>query len=183
MEVHVTETQVRKFSVSEWYGPEPLTRLAHPLTKLAGQFAFHGKVWPNEDNLDEVYEAAGTAQGRLVADGRFLLIEWDSVVLGHKWSGIHLFGYDSGHSSAQGYRGIKEVHCNSLGNFGVGKTDYNGSDARVEIHGETHECSRGVEKYRTVVTVVDNNSFRLEVHMTDRRGTESLARHFTYTRL
>jgi len=171
-----------KYSLQEWYGPQPVTALSHPLTKMAGEFRFKGKIWPNEDDLSEVVDTEGTATTTLVADGRFIHIDWKGRAHGDSWSGVHIFGYDSGHSSPQGKRGIKEVHFNSLGNFGVGKSDYDGKANHLEIHGETHECSRGVEKYRTIFVVVNDNEFKLEVHMTGRNGKESKARELTFTR-
>lgn len=172
-----------KFNVQEYYGPEPFTALAHPLTKMAGSFTYSGKVWPNEEDLSEEVGTSGKAEARLLVDGRFLQIEWEGDALGDRWCGVHLLGYDSGHSSPEGQRGLKEVHFNRYGNFGAGKCSYDGTSTVLDIHGQTDECSRGVEQYRSVFTLVDDNSFKLEVYMTGKDGNESKAREFTFTRV
>jgi hypothetical protein len=149
---------------------------------MEGSFRWKARIWPDEENLNEEVQGAGTARNEFLAHGRFIHINWEGQAMGDPWSGSHILGYDSGHGSPEGMRGIKEVHINRYGNFGVGKTDYDGSSNTIEIHGETHECSRGVEKYRSVFTVVSDDEFRLDVYMTGKNGQESKAREIVFTR-
>jgi hypothetical protein len=172
------------FSVQERYGPEPFTPLTHPLTKLAGAFNFTGRIWPTDDDLTEEVLGQGSATIELAADGRFIQMTWQGTAAGDRWAGTHAFGYDSGSKNKGGNRGIKEVFYNRYGNFGVGSGVHDGISNRIEVHGQTDECGRGVEKYRTVFTIIHDNQFSLEVFMTSgKTGQESKARELVFTRV
>jgi len=175
------------FNVQERYGPEPFTALSHPITKMVGTFNWKGTIWPNDDDLAFSVDSEGTAQVELAADGRFIEMKWEGDASGERWSGAHAFGYDSGTAYKAGEstkRGVKEVFYNRFGNFGSGSGEHDGEGSVLEFEGTTHECGRGIEKYRTIFKVISDNEFTLEVHMTSGvTKEESKARHLHFTRV
>ncbi len=175
------------FSVQDRYGPEPFTALAHPVTKLVGAFSWEGTIWPNDDDLSFSVETSGTANIDLVSDGRFVQMRWEGNASGERWAGTHSFGYDSGveyKSGASSKRGVKEVFFNRFGNFGAGTGEHDGISNRIEFAGTTDECGRGIENYRTIFEILNDNEFTLEVHMTSgSTKEESLARKLHFKRV
>ncbi|AYG64420.1 DUF1579 family protein [Rhizobium jaguaris] len=163
----------------EW-GPQAKAlhvQLQHPISKFAGNFRWSADVWPDEDDLSKKETWEGTSTHVLACQGRFVHMVMHGKMDDSDWEGNHIFGLGPDGVS------IQEVSFNKYGTFATATSKGVVSGNSFAVYGSTTEPSRGIEPYRTIYTVLNDNEIEIEIFMTSPAGRESKAKHLKLTRV
>jgi len=160
---------------------EVYTKLAAPgeqhkqLASLAGSWTTKTKEWM-EPNKPPV-ESTGTAEMKMLLDGRFLQQELTGQIMGQPFSGIEITAYDN---LLKRYV-TSWMSTMSTGIFmmeGTASTD----GKTITLKGQHAEPGGGYMKHRAIWKIVDSNTQTFDMYGTHPGGKEWKMMETTYTR-
>lgn len=145
------------------------------LASLAGSWTTKTKEWM-EPNKPAV-ESTGSAETKMLLEGRFLQQELTGQMMGKPFSGIEIVAYDNL---------LKRYVTNWMSNMGTGIFMMEGtasSDGKtITLKGQHAEPGGGYMKHRAIWKIVDSNTQTFEMYGTHHGGKEWKMMETTYTR-
>jgi len=160
---------------------EVYTKLATPgeqhkqLASLTGSWTTKTKEWiePNKPPVD----STGSAEMKILLDGRFLQQELTGQMMGQPFSGIEITAYDNL---------LKHYVTTWMSTMGTGIFMMEGTASAdgqtITLKGQHAEPGGGYMKHRAVWKIVDSNTQRFDMYGTHRGGKEWKMMEITYTR-
>ncbi len=150
---------------------EPHTLLA----SLSGSWTTKTKEWmePNKPPT----ESAGTADFKMLLDGRFLQQEFTSEMMGQPFSGIGTSGYDN----------LRKRYFTAwIDTMGTGIFMMEGTASAdgktITLKGQHDEPGGGHMTHRAVWKIVDSNTQTFDMYGAHHGGKEMKVMEITYTR-
>jgi len=160
---------------------EVYTKLAAPgeqhkqLASLAGSWTTKTKEWM-EPNKPPV-ESTGSAEMKILLDGRFLQQELTGQMMGKPFSGIEITAYDNV---------LKRYVTSWMSTMGTGIFTMEGTASTdgktITLKGQHAEPGGGYMKHRAIWKIVDNNTQTFDMYGTHPGGKEWKMMEMTYTR-
>lgn len=160
---------------------EVYTKLAAPgeqhkqLASLAGSWTTKTKEWM-EPNKPPV-ESTGTAEMKMLLDGRFLQQELTGQMMGQAFSGIEITAYDNL---------LKRYVTSWMSTMGTGIFMMEGTASTdgktITLKGQHAEPGGGFMKHRAIWKIVDSNTQTFDMYGTHPGGKEWKVMEMTYTR-
>lgn len=160
---------------------EVYTKLATPgeqhkqLASLAGSWTTKTKEWM-EPNKPPV-ESTGSAEMKMLLDGRFLQQELTGQMMGQPFSGIEITAYDNV---------LKRYVTGWMSTMGTGIFMMEGTASTdgktITLKGQHAEPGGGYMKHRAIWKIVDNNTQTFDMYGTHPGGKEWKMMEMTYTR-
>ncbi len=146
------------------------------LAKRAGEWNFHGKMWPYPGVPAEEFDA--TSSIKSVMGGRYLFEETEGEFQGEKFQGFGIGGFDN---LTHEYVGTW------IDNMGTGIIRFQGTastDGKViDYTGEHPDLMNGRYKtVRAVETITDDDNFVVSMYDTTPDGQEFKMMEMSYTR-
>ena len=160
---------------------EEYRRLATPggehalLSSMAGSFNVTNRSWPEKGKPPQ--ESTGTCERRMLLDGRFLLEEFSSAMVGSKFNGIGITGYDN-HTKQ-----FQMIWMDTMGTgiyFLKGEGTPNGK--AITLEASYDDPVRGPVKWRNVIKIIDSNRQEFQMYSMDKNGKEELVVETVYMR-
>ncbi len=160
---------------------EVYTKLAAPgeqhkqLASLAGSWTTKTKEWmePNKSPT----ESTGSAEMKMLLDGRFLQQELTGQMMGQPFSGIEITAYDNL---------LKKYVTSWMSTMGTGIFMMEGTASpdgkTITLKGRHAEPGGGYMKHRAIWKIVDNNTQTFDMYGTHPGGKEWKMMEMTYTR-
>lgn len=144
------------------------------LTKMEGSWSVRSTCWMEPGNP---VESSGTAEHKMVLDGRFLHQEFFGEMTGSPFSGIGYVGYDN-HTG--------KYVSTWMDTMGTGIYYFEGT-ASADGRTITQFCNyddpvQGPVKWRSVSRLVDDDTLEFEMYITNSSGKEEKMADMTYTR-
>jgi len=160
---------------------EVYTKLAAPgeqhkqLASLAGSWTTKTKEWM-EPNKPPV-ESTGSAEMKILLDGRFLQQELTGQMMGQPFSGIEITAYDNL---------LKRYVTSWMSTMGTGIFTMEGTASTdgktITLKGQHAEPGGGYMKHRAIWKIVDSNTQTFDMYGTYPGGKEWKMMEMTYTR-
>jgi len=160
---------------------EVYTKLAAPgeqhkqLASLAGSWTTKTKEWmePNKPPT----ESTGSAEMKILLDGRFLQQELTGQMMGQPFSGIEITAYDNL---------LKRYVTSWMSTMGTGIFTMEGTASTdgktITLKGQHAEPGGGYMKHRAIWKIVDSNTQTFDMYGTHPGGKEWKMMEMTYTR-
>jgi len=144
-------------------------------TSLAGSWTTKTKEWMEPGKPPT--ESTGTADMKMLLDGRFLYQEYNAQMMGQPFSGIGIDAYDN---MTKKYM---TVWIDTMGT-GIFMMDGTASaDGKtITLKGSHPEPGGGKMTHRAVWKIVDNNTQTFDMYGTHHGGKELKVLEITYTR-
>jgi Protein of unknown function (DUF1579) len=145
------------------------------LASLAGSWTTNTKEWmePGKPPM----EATGTAEMKMVLDGRFLQQEYNSTMMGRPYSGMGTTAYDNMR---------KKYVTTWIDTMGTGIFTMEGTGSpdgkTITMKGQHAKPDGGQMTHRAVWKIVDDNTQIFEMYGTHDHGKEMKMMEITYTR-
>ncbi|EGW21514.1 DUF1579 domain-containing protein [Methylobacter tundripaludum] len=159
---------------------EVYTKLAAPgeqhkqLASLAGSWTTKTKEWM-EPNKPPV-ESTGSAEMKILLDGRFLQQELTGQMMGQPFSGIEITAYDNL---------LKRYVTSWMSTMGTGIFTMEGTASTdgktITLKGQHAEPGGGYMKHRAIWKIVDSNTQTFDMYGTHPGGKEWKMMEMTYT--
>ena len=146
------------------------------LAGTEGSWAAQVKTWI--DPTKQSIYSTGTAERRMILDGRFLREEITSNVMGIVFNGIGFTGYDN---STKKYVSAWMDSSSTGIHFFEGIASEDGKTITLESP-YYDDPIRGPIKWHSVARIVAENSFLFELYSVDKKGKEEKMMEVTYTR-
>ncbi|WP_027149734.1 DUF1579 domain-containing protein [Methylobacter tundripaludum] len=160
---------------------EVYTKLAAPgeqhkqLASLAGSWTTKTKEWM-EPNKPPV-ESTGSAEMKMLLDGRFLQQELTGQMMGQPFSGIEITAYDNV---------LKRYVTSWMSTMGTGIFTMEGTASTdgktITLKGQHAEPGGGYMKHRAIWKIVDNNTQTFDMYGAHPGEKEWKMMEMTYTR-
>jgi Protein of unknown function (DUF1579). len=160
---------------------EVYTKLAAPgeqhkqLASLAGSWTTKTKEWM-EPNKPPV-ESTGSAEMKMLLDGRFLQQELTGQMMGQPFSGIEITAYDNL---------LKRYVTSWMSTMGTGIFTMEGTASTdgktITLKGQHAEPGGGYMKHRAIWKIVDNNTQTFDMYGAHPGEKEWKMMEMTYTR-
>ncbi|GJL52282.1 MAG: hypothetical protein NPIRA01_35090 [Nitrospirales bacterium] len=160
---------------------EAYAKLATPgephelFASLAGSWATKTKSWmePGKPPM----ESTGTAEMKMLLDGRFLQQEFNGEMMGQPFSGIGIDAYDN----------IQKKYVTVwIDTMGTGIFMMEGTASAdgktITLKGQHPEPGGGHMTHRAIWTIVDDNTQTFDMYGTHHGGEEMKVMEITYTR-
>jgi hypothetical protein len=157
------------------------TKLATPgeqhkqLASLAGSWTTKTKEWM-EPNKPPV-ESTGSAEMKMLLDGRFLQQEVTGQMMGQPFSGIEITAYDNL---------LKRYVTTWMSTMGTGIFMMEGTASAdgktITLKGQHAEPGGGYMKHRAIWKIVDSNTQTFDMYGAHHGGKEWKMMEMTYTR-
>lgn len=142
---------------------------------LAGSWTTATKEWMEPDKPPT--ESTGTAEMKMLLDGRFLYQEYNSQMMGQPFSGVGIDAYDNM---------TKKYMTAWIDTMGTGIFMMEGTasaDGRtITLKGSHPEPGGGKMTHRAVWKIVDSNSQTFDMYGAHHGGKEMKVLEITYTR-
>jgi len=160
---------------------EVYTKLAAPgeqhkqLASLAGSWTTKTKEWmePNKPPT----ESTGSAEMKILLDGRFLQQELTGQMMGQPFSGIEITAYDNL---------LKRYVTSWMSTMGTGIFTMEGTASTdgktITLKGQHAEPGGGYMKHRAIWKIVDSNTQTFDMYGAHPGGKEWKMMEMTYTR-
>jgi len=160
---------------------EVYKRLATPgephklFASLAGSWTTQTKEWMEPGKPPA--EASGSADMKMVLDGRFLQQEFNSTMMGQPYSGIGITAYDN----------LRKKYVSTwIDSMGTGIFLMEGTASTdgktITLKGQHAEPGGGHMTHRAVWKIVDSNTQTFDMYGTHDHGKEMKMMEITYTR-
>jgi hypothetical protein len=122
-------------------------------------------------------ESTGSAEQKMILDGRFLQQEFSGDMMGSPFNGVGFTGYDN-HTG--------KYVSTWMDTMGTGIYYFEGT-ADADGKTITQTCNyddpvRGPLTWRSITRIVDNNTLEFEMYTIDNSGKEDKMAEMTYTR-
>jgi hypothetical protein len=160
---------------------EVYTKLAAPgeqhkqLASLAGSWTTKTKEWMEPTKPPE--ESTGSAEMKMLLDGRFLQQELTGQMMGQPFSGIEITAYDNL---------LKRYVTSWMSTMGTGIFTMEGTASTdgktITLKGQHAEPGGGYMKHRAIWKIVDSNTQTFDMYGTHPGGKEWKMMEMTYTR-
>ena len=142
---------------------------------LAGSWTTTTKEWMEPGKPPT--ESTGTAEMKMLLDGRFLYQEYNSQMMGQPFSGIGIDGYDNM---------TKKYVTAWIDTMGTGIFFMEGTASpdgkTITLKGSHPEPGGGKMTHRAVWKIVDSNAQTFDMYGTHQGGKEMKVLEITYTR-
>ena len=142
---------------------------------LAGSWTTTTKEWMEPGKPPT--ESTGTAEMKMLLDGRFLYQEYNSQMMGQPFSGIGIDGYDNM---------TKKYVTAWIDTMGTGIFFMEGTASpdgkTITLKGSHPEPGGGKMTHRAVWKIVDSNTQTFDMYGTHQGGKEMKVLEITYTR-
>jgi len=142
---------------------------------LAGSWTTTTKSWM--DPSKPPMESTGTAEMKMLLDGRFLYQEFTGEMMGQPFSGVGIDGYDN----------IQKKYVTTwMDTMGTGIFQMEGTASpdgkTITLRGQHPEPGGGHMSHRAIWTLVDPNTQTFHMYGTHHGGKEMKMMEITYTR-
>jgi len=142
---------------------------------LAGSWTTTTKEWMEPGKPPT--ESTGTADIKMLLDGRFLYQEFTSQMMGQPFSGIGIDGYDN----------LRKKYVTAwIDTMGTGIFMMEGTASAdgktITLKGQHAELGGGQMTHRAIWKIVDSNTQTFDMYGTHHRGKEMKMMEITYTR-
>jgi hypothetical protein len=142
---------------------------------LAGSWTTTTKEWMEPGKPPT--ESTGSAEIKMLLDGRFLQQEYTGVMMGQPYSGIGLSAYDN----------LRKRYVSTwIDSMGTGIFVMEGTASAdgktITLRGQHNEPGGGVMTHRAIWKIADNNTQTFEMYGTHRGGKEMKMMEIAYTR-
>lgn len=143
--------------------------------RLVGSWTTKTKAWMEPDKPP--VESSGTCEQKIILDGHYLQQEYTGDMMGNTFTGINLLAYDN-HT--------KKYVSAWMDSMSTGIYFFEGTaDADGKVI--TQECSyddptKGPSRWRSVTTIVNENTLEYEMYVTPEGGTEEKMMEMTVMR-
>ena len=142
---------------------------------LAGSWTTTTKEWMEPGKPPT--ESTGTADMKMLLDGRFLYQEFTSQMMGQPFSGIGIDGYDN----------LRKRYVTAwIDTMGTGIFMMEGTASAdgktITLKGQHAELGGGQMTHRAIWKIVDSNTQTFDMYGTHHRGKEMKMMEITYTR-
>lgn len=145
------------------------------LAKMEGSWDLRIKTWMGPDQPPA--EAKGTSEFRMILGGRFLEQELTSEMMGNPYNGKGLMGYDN--VSGKYVNIWMDDMSTSIMLFeGTATPD----EKQIIQTSHYDDPIQGPMDFRTVTTVMDENTLGFEMYSTGKTGKEEKMMEIIYTR-
>jgi len=145
------------------------------LASMAGSWTTTTKEWMEPGKPPT--ESTGTAEMKMLLDGRFLYQEYNSQMMGQPFSGIGIDAYDNM---------TKKYVTAWIDSMGTGIFIMEGTASAdgktITLKGSHPEPGGGKMTHRAVWKIVDNNNQTFDMFGAHHRGKETKMLEITYTR-
>jgi hypothetical protein len=145
------------------------------LMSLEGSWTTITRSWMEPDKPP--VESTGTCEQKMLLDGRYLQQEYTGDMMGEKFNGINLIGYDNF---------TKKYVSTWVDSMSTGIYCFEGtasSDGKTITQESRYEDPvRGPMVWRSVSRFVDNNTLEYEMYVIPEDGKEEKAMEMTVTR-
>src|SRR6478736_3940597 len=142
---------------------------------LAGSWTTTTKEWMEPGNPPT--ESTGSAEMKMLLDGRFLYQEYNGQMMGQPFSGIGIDAYDN---MTKKYR---TVWMDSMGTgFFIMEGTASADGKTITLHGSHPEPNGGKMTPRAVWKIVDNNSQTFDMYGAHKGDKETKMMEIVYTR-
>ena len=142
---------------------------------LAGSWTTQTKEWMEPDKPPA--ESTGTAEMKMLLDGRFLYQEYNAQMMGQPFSGIGIDAYDNM---------TKKYVTAWMDSMGTGIFMMEGTASAggrtITLKGSHPEPGGGRMTHRAIWKIVDNNTQTFDMWGTHEGGKEMKMMEITYTR-
>lgn len=142
---------------------------------LAGSYTTHAKEWMEPGK--PATESTGTAEMKMLLDGRFLYQEYHGSMMGQPFSGIGIDGYDNL---------TKKYVTAWMDSMGTGLFIMEGTASAdgktITLKGSHPEPGGGKMTHRAVWTITDANNQIFEMYGSHGHGKEMKMLEIVYTR-
>ena len=146
------------------------------LASLAGSWTTKTKEWmePGKPPM----ESAGTAELKMLLDGRFLQQEYGGDMMGQPYSGIGVTAYDN----------LRKRYVSTwMDTMGTGIFVMEGTASAdgktITLKGQHAEPGGGLMTHRAIWKIVDNNNQTFDMYGTHKHGKEMKMMEITYTKV
>ena len=144
-------------------------------SSLAGSWTTKTKSWMEPGKLP--MESTGSAEMKMLLDGRFLQQEFTGEMMGQPFSGVGIDAYDNLRKKYI----IAWIDTMGTGIFMMeGTASVDGKT--ITMKGQHDELGGGHMTHRAVWKVVDNNTQTFDMYGTHHHGKETKMMEITYTR-
>ena len=145
------------------------------LASMAGSWITKTKSWmePNKPPM----ESTGTCEQKMLLGGRFLQQEFTGDMMGSRFIGINLIGYDN-HTKKYVSTWIDSMSTGIYYFEGTASAD----GKTITQESRYDDPLKGPMKWRSVTKIVDDNTHMFEMYGTDQRGKEEKMMEMTYIR-
>ena len=144
-------------------------------TSLAGSWTTKSKEWMEPGKPPT--ESTGTAEMKMLLDGRFLYQEFTGKMMGQPFSGIGIDAYDNM---------TKKYVTAWMDTMGTGifimEGTASGDGKTITLKGQHPEPGGGKMTHRAIWKIVDNNTQTFDMFGTHHGGKEMKMFEITYTR-
>ena len=142
---------------------------------LAGSWTTKTKEWMEPDKPP--MESTGSAEMKMLLDGRFLQQEFTGDMMGQPYSGIGITGYDN----------LRKRYVSTwIDSMGTGIFTMEGTASAdgktITLKGQHAELGGGQMTHRAVWKIVDSNTQTFDMYGTHEHGKEMKMMEITYTR-
>src|SRR5689334_10618892 len=160
---------------------EAYAKLATPgephkqFASLVGSWATTTKEWMEPGKPPT--ETTGSADMKMLLDGRFLQQEFKGDMMGHPYSGIGISGYDN----------LRKRYVSTwIDTMGTGIFTMEGTASAdgktITLRGQHAELGGGHMTHRAVWKIVDSNTQTFDMYGAHQGGKETKMMEITYTR-
>ena len=145
------------------------------LASMAGSWNTKTKSWmePNKPPM----ESTGSCEQKMLLDERFLQQECTGEMMGSRFNGIGVTGYDN-HTKKYMSTWMDSMGTGIYFMEGTGSAD----GKTITQEGSYDDPVEGHMKLRGVTKLIDNNTSIFEMYGTDKSGKEMKMMEITYTR-
>lgn len=145
------------------------------LASLAGSWTTKTREWMEPDK--PVAESTGSAEMKMLLDGRFLQEEFSGQMHGKPFSGIEMVGYDN---LLKRYVTTWMSNTSTMIFMMEGSASADGKT--ITLKGKHREPGGGYMTHRAVWTIVDSNNQTFDMYGTHHGGKETKLMEITYAR-
>ena len=160
---------------------ETYKKLASPgephklFASLAGSWTTKTKEWMEPDKPP--MESTGSAEMKMLLDGRFLQQEFTGDMMGQPYSGVGISAYDN----------LRKRYVTMwIDSMGTGIFTMEGTASAdgktITLKGQNAELGGGQMTHRAVWKIVDSNTQTFDMYGTHEHGKEMKMMEITYTR-
>jgi hypothetical protein len=145
------------------------------LARMAGSWHTQSKFWTVPGMPPVTSE--GSCEQTMILDGRFLQQDYTGDMMGAPFSGVGVTGYDN---NTQQYVGTWMDSMSTGIFFFAGTADDQGKT--IIQYCRYNDPIKGPVRWRSVTKIVDDNTHRFEMYVTDKSDQEEKMMEITYTR-
>jgi hypothetical protein len=145
------------------------------LSSLEGSWTTRTRGWMEPDKPP--MESTGTCEQKMILGGRYLQQEYTGDMMGEKFSGVNLIGYDNF---------TKKYVSTWIDSMSTGIYCFEGiasADGKTITQENSYEDPvKGPATWKSVSRIIDNNTMEYEMYITPKGGKEEKMMEMTVSR-